>query len=296
MGMISKFLRVSGARAVVSLSKLRALIGGRKSELLNSIQDCQKNNFNRLVHQLSLEHRLNLDIVCFLAKREFNKPLIRDLVNTIASFLPVEFCDLHTVGEAQNEWKIHGYWYGAYMMDMRDVYGAMLIADESGAIDFTTFYEHKQAKAETFIEPDTALMSKLRAIQYTPNFCEDLSNAVEADTSSKRLKSMGNPKIEFQYEENCLFFIEFQRRGEGMPVGLVDYMHNMMRSSWQPVLWDHDLLEDAFSETIDEDEAVLDVEDWQEIDEIMSRIPLRLLSASVMTHFLCCSESQSIFG
>src|SRR6187399_3179339 len=108
MGMMSTFLRVTGQKTLIDFCLWKKCQRG-KGELLSAVEGIAQLKINTAHHlvQISQIHAKNLRIWCYLAQKKYK--LAQDLVCLIASFLPIEFVSLSSLGEAQNKWKIHGY-------------------------------------------------------------------------------------------------------------------------------------------------------------------------------------------
>lgn len=283
MGTISKFLRTSGARAFINLEKWKSL-SNIPSDLLTMVEEQARELINTPQHleQISKQDFLYLQFNC--------KSFPQDIYHLIASFLPICFISLEVFGKAQDEWKIVGYWYDSYIRSLLEAYSCMVIENNDGEFKYNTYYVHDPSQSQLMIQSDTPLMKELKNIPLTPNFVIDLRHTVtifnlnqDENPKKRKFQEKQLPRIEFQYEEHCLFYLEFQRFGLGINVGYIDYFHNMMRSDWRPILWDINELQ--FSDEGDYD----DYQEFEEIDQIMAEIPMSLLSSSIVTNMFCKS-------
>ncbi len=292
MGMISRFLRVSGSQTKIDMSRWHDRSHKKETiftDVLKRATDLRQTS--RQFQQISDLQHTALNMWCYCTRMYNKYCLSNDVVVLIASFLPIAFVSLQTFGEVQNEWKIHGYWYADYCHALSEAYSCMLISNDIKYSKKQEFYQEKM----------TLLMEELETLKPTDTFIQQLTNVLDKhgcgqqSSGKKRKIESCAPRIEFQYEENCLFFIEFKPMNAGINIGFVDYMHNVMQSPDQLNLWDFYSLQLAFC-TFKQNEngdiicggnvCYCHNSKFDEIDELMRQIPTRLLSAAVFPNLV----------
>ena len=298
--MYSEFLRISGAFAVIDCEKWR--IQATKCELFPlALQAAEEmRDTSSQLQQVKKEYIDQIKIWGF--------PF--DLTIIIASYFDIDYILLLTFGKIQSGFKIHGYWRNEYLYSLRRVYDCMLIVDENGNLQtqISKFRSHEQPRL--ILEAYTPLMQELLRLKIKSSFVEDLKDIVQRYViTHKKFKkeiSLCAPRIEFQYEEHCLFFIEFPRNRKGIQVGFIDYFDNAMRNKEHPVIWDRAKFVPIFCQcSVDDDEEDEGDENQKkvfcdgdcvsqqlaEVDTVMATIPTHLLSGCILPQLI--NENQN---
>jgi len=99
----------------------------------------------------------------------------------------------------------------------------------------------KQRKKKTAEEEEEEEEERVIAINEaaTELFTTKVSKIVKRALCKPAPRENVHPRLEFHYEEFCLFYIEFRLNGDGIVVGFCDYVDNAMRnkSAPMPIIW-----------------------------------------------------------
>ena len=282
-----KFLRVSGANAIIDFNRLTNYQTGIEFQLTKRL--AQKSS--SFLQQMSCEHLQRLQLWCYLANKKSFQKMPNALLIIIASFLPIEYISFELFAKAQVEILNKSWFNEDYKHFLMAVYENMKM--QSGYYneynDYSYYHDSDFRKrySKTYkmavneprqcVENDTCLMSILKKLTPEDDIQNTIANHAVCTCNFKKQKYEEKwrlPKMEFQIKGKCLFFIEFQLCGQGINIGFIDYNNHYQHPNLDDTPWPKNQLH------------FLNENNSEHIDELMSQISMYDLSAAMKMNYI----------